>query len=514
MHFATLLCTFALAAGAHARFHQHVICSDDAEGGVLYNAKATEWACSTYAKQEPGGKRGKSCPDCHMTTVNDMPFCKSAGRNIDGRTIKAYCVEAGANPAKGSSRQKSRACAEHPALQVQSGSKGDMTVDYMPASETPELLARCRVTMAAVDAATRNWFPSGSWSCGILVTIRLSCRALSQVKGLDYVRTGLTFGGFLVVDADSDAIGRVYAPEDGDATDRCIEWDICRQMLGGAGHGVFLRRMSRTLEHAINPTSCESADAKTPPNRHRGIATQPTIHDNYNSCCSKVAPSAAEVEVRPIASHIKDFVVQKKDSLPSPAAARARLEEAGIDLSNGYPFRPGKPLYLDDATSIRSEDREYVDAGARADKSKSACTRAIFPHHPLSHKRPSSSGRVFSPRKSAADGDEVLSAAREVKRLTAHIGTEIVSLQLKDLTDTQTDELALLMAERSVVFFRGQDLSPRHIPGGAATTDRFVSAVAGVDARSEPLRPVCSLERIAVSARSPHQRFRLARPLQ
>ncbi|KAK6585808.1 hypothetical protein PZA11_000865 [Diplocarpon coronariae] len=198
------------------------------------------------------------------------------------------------------------------------------------------------------------------------------------------------------------------------------------------------------------------------------IATQPTIHDNHNSSCSKVAPSAAEVEVRPIASHIKDFVVRKKDSLPSPAAARARLEEAGIDLSNGYPFRPGKPLYLDDATSIRSEDREYVDAGARADKSKSACTRAIFPHHPLSHKRPSSSGRVFSPRKSAADGDEVLSAAREVKRLTAHIGTEIVSLQLKDLTDTQTDELALLMAERSVVFFRGQDLSPRHIPGGAA----------------------------------------------
>ncbi|KAH6694827.1 putative alpha-ketoglutarate-dependent sulfonate dioxygenase [Leptodontidium sp. MPI-SDFR-AT-0119] len=140
-----------------------------------------------------------------------------------------------------------------------------------------------------------------------------------------------------------------------------------------------------------------------------------------------MAPSATEIEVRPIASHIKDFVVQNKDTLPLPPAARARLEKAGIDLSNGYPERPGKPLYLDDATSIRNVDREHIDAGARADKSKSA----------------------------------LFSAAKEVIHLTAHIGTEIVGLQLKDLTDTQKDELALLIAERSVVFFRDQDLSPQ-----------------------------------------------------
>lgn len=34
-------------------------------------------------------------------------------------------------------------------------------------------------------------------------------------------------------------------------------------------------------------------------------------------------------------------------------------------------------------------------------------------------------------------------------------------MQLKDLTDQQKDELALLVAERSVVFFRDQDLSPQ-----------------------------------------------------
>lgn len=137
-----------------------------------------------------------------------------------------------------------------------------------------------------------------------------------------------------------------------------------------------------------------------------------------------MAPSATEL---PIVPEIKDYVVQKKDTLPLPASARARLEKAGIDLSNGYPERPAKPLFLDDAFKIRNVEREHIDAGARADKSKSS----------------------------------LLSAASQVINLTAHIGTEIVGLQLKDLTDTQKDELALLIAERSVVFFRDQDISPQ-----------------------------------------------------
>jgi len=137
-----------------------------------------------------------------------------------------------------------------------------------------------------------------------------------------------------------------------------------------------------------------------------------------------MAPSATAL---PIVPTIKDYVVQKKDTLPLPAAARARLEKAGIDLSNGYPERPAKPLYLDDAISIRNVEREHIDAGARADKAKTS----------------------------------LLSAAKEVIHLTAHIGTEIVGLQLKDLTDQQKDELALLIAERSVVFFRDQDISPQ-----------------------------------------------------
>jgi len=141
-----------------------------------------------------------------------------------------------------------------------------------------------------------------------------------------------------------------------------------------------------------------------------------------------MAPSATSTEFDvPILPTIKDYKIQKKDTLPLPAAARERLEKAGIDLSNGYPVRPAAPLYLDDAFSIRNVEREHIDAGARADKSKSA----------------------------------LFSAAKEVKDLTKHIGTEIVGLQLKDLNDKQKDELALLIAERSVVFFRDQDLSPQ-----------------------------------------------------
>lgn len=129
----------------------------------------------------------------------------------------------------------------------------------------------------------------------------------------------------------------------------------------------------------------------------------------------------------PIDPSITDVAEQKKDTLNLPAPARARLEKAGIDLSQGYPYRPLRPLYLQDAYKIRNVERVHEDAGARADKSKK----------------------------------HLLSAATKVTDLTTHIGTEIEGLQLKDLTLEQRDELALLIAERSVVFFRNQDISPQ-----------------------------------------------------
>lgn len=130
----------------------------------------------------------------------------------------------------------------------------------------------------------------------------------------------------------------------------------------------------------------------------------------------------------PIDERIRDVAAPRKDTLGLPEPALQRLKKAGIDLSNGYPYRPARPLYLQDVYNIRNKEWKHNDAGARADKSKSA----------------------------------LLSAATKVTDLTAHIGTEIEGLQLKDLTDQQKDELALLIAERSVVFFRNQtDLSPQ-----------------------------------------------------
>ncbi|TVY19862.1 putative alpha-ketoglutarate-dependent sulfonate dioxygenase [Lachnellula arida] len=113
--------------------------------------------------------------------------------------------------------------------------------------------------------------------------------------------------------------------------------------------------------------------------------------------------------------------------LPIPEATRRRLEAANVDLTNGYPYTPLQPLYVQDVEQIRNQPRDFIDAGSRADPEK----KALF------------------------------NAAKQVIHLTNHIGTEIVGLQLKDLTDRQKDELGLLIAERGVVFFRDQDLSPQ-----------------------------------------------------
>ncbi|KAG6919161.1 hypothetical protein DXG01_008459 [Tephrocybe rancida] len=52
----------------------------------------------------------------------------------------------------------------------------------------------------------------------------------------------------------------------------------------------------------------------------------------------------------------------------------------------------------------------------------------------------------------------LFSAAQKVRHLTPAIGTEILGLDLRQLTDSQKDELALLIAQRGVVFFRDQEI--------------------------------------------------------
>ena len=49
--------------------------------------------------------------------------------------------------------------------------------------------------------------------------------------------------------------------------------------------------------------------------------------------------------------------------------------------------------------------------------------------------------------------------AEKIFDLTPQIGTEVHGLQLNKLTEQQKDDLALLVAERGVVFFRKQDIN-------------------------------------------------------
>ncbi|KAL6807435.1 putative alpha-ketoglutarate-dependent sulfonate dioxygenase [Trichoderma sp. SZMC 28013] len=53
----------------------------------------------------------------------------------------------------------------------------------------------------------------------------------------------------------------------------------------------------------------------------------------------------------------------------------------------------------------------------------------------------------------------LLGLATAVEEVTPIIGTELKGVQLSKLTDQQKDELALLVAERGVVFFRDQDIT-------------------------------------------------------
>ncbi|KAH3674679.1 hypothetical protein WICMUC_003095 [Wickerhamomyces mucosus] len=123
------------------------------------------------------------------------------------------------------------------------------------------------------------------------------------------------------------------------------------------------------------------------------------------------------------------FSLNLADKLPE--STRRRFEKNGYDLSKGYPQKPPTadiPLYLDDALKIRDIPREdIIIRGKDADPE----FKALF------------------------------AKAKEVKHLTKYIGTELVGVQLGDLNDKELDELARLIAERVVVFFKDQDLSPQ-----------------------------------------------------
>ncbi|KAH3684660.1 hypothetical protein WICPIJ_004376 [Wickerhamomyces pijperi] len=113
-----------------------------------------------------------------------------------------------------------------------------------------------------------------------------------------------------------------------------------------------------------------------------------------------------------------------------PPLTKARFDRHGLDYSRGYPQKPATgtiPLYAQEAQTIRDYEIPYTVRGKDADPE----FKALF------------------------------AKTTEVKHLTKYIGTELVGVQLNDLNEKELDELALLIAQRVVVFFRDQDLSPK-----------------------------------------------------
>ncbi|ODV79247.1 taurine catabolism dioxygenase [Suhomyces tanzawaensis NRRL Y-17324] len=154
--------------------------------------------------------------------------------------------------------------------------------------------------------------------------------------------------------------------------------------------------------------------------------TAPVKEDEFNDVVEKLA------KFKPLGFTLKrgiKIAPHKSAEDRLPPSTKARYARHNIELPDGYPVIPAAdtiPKFADEAYKIRDADYAYIERAKNADPEK----KALF------------------------------GAAKEVKDLTKHIGTEIVGLQLADLNDKQKDELALLVAERVVVFFRDQDLSP------------------------------------------------------
>ncbi|KIJ62882.1 hypothetical protein HYDPIDRAFT_93514 [Hydnomerulius pinastri MD-312] len=103
------------------------------------------------------------------------------------------------------------------------------------------------------------------------------------------------------------------------------------------------------------------------------------------------------------------------------------------------------PFYSPTADSASDDDYKY------------AGYKPYFPvvdWEPLGDIDVTDRGLFADPEKKALFG-----AAQKVKNLTPAIGTEILGIDLRQLTPAQKDELALLVAERGVVFFRDQELN-------------------------------------------------------
>ncbi|OOF93265.1 hypothetical protein ASPCADRAFT_132972 [Aspergillus carbonarius ITEM 5010] len=157
---------------------------------------------------------------------------------------------------------------------------------------------------------------------------------------------------------------------------------------------------------------------------------------------------------------------ERPQGLPHPEYVTPRgvsplvsVRDAGLQYPNYTPFK-----------LPNLEERPFVDRGLSADPNKS----------------------------------RLLNAAQAVIHLTPEIGTEIVGLQLTELTDEQKDDLARLVAERGVVFFRDQTMDVHEqVAFGAYYGPLHIHQMAGIIPDLPWVHPIYKDE-TAVNGRS-HQ---------
>ncbi|KAK9414955.1 putative Dioxygenase-like protein [Seiridium unicorne] len=107
--------------------------------------------------------------------------------------------------------------------------------------------------------------------------------------------------------------------------------------------------------------------------------------------------------------------------------AQVKLSQAFDTTQHAsYKYRDYLPVYDETTTFPATELFDFIDRGHLADKAK--------------------------PNLLGLNDPDV-----KIKKLTPRVGTEINGLQLSQLSDTQKNELALLITERGVVVFRDQD---------------------------------------------------------
>ncbi|KAK9762680.1 hypothetical protein K7432_011360 [Basidiobolus ranarum] len=111
------------------------------------------------------------------------------------------------------------------------------------------------------------------------------------------------------------------------------------------------------------------------------------------------------------------------------------------------------------SVTIESVANETQKLTLETSKKLSPSLRALLPTFPKVDSPPLEEVSVVDRASNASpEKRALLDAVSKRIDLTTHIGTELHGIQLSQLSDQQKDELALLIAERGVVFFRDQEL--------------------------------------------------------